>query len=280
MPFGFRHRTAELSRRIDPELNSLIGARKRLLLGRAVSHASREFRHFSDKYLILIAPIDNDLIFMHQLLLPAYGACPTLTVLLRRTIRDHLRRAQPEKILNVFQRIRFRFFRACGLASGCTSFASLRRQCRQAPMLQNNTANLVRLGLAAIIPSGEGNLSYDRSRGRQKTAGVSRVSRFLLIHSNSARLNAMPRVLHPHIVSDSHLCGGSPRIEGSRIPVRTIVVYVLHHGTTPEALLGYYPQLSLAAIYDALSYYYDNREEIDVEIAANAALEPPAPSLS
>jgi hypothetical protein len=62
--------------------------------------------------------------------------------------------------------------------------------------------------------------------------------------------------------------------------VRTIVVYVLHHGTTPEALLGYYPQLSLAAIYDALSYYYDNREEIDAEIAANAALEPPAPSLS
>jgi uncharacterized protein (DUF433 family) len=45
-------------------------------------------------------------------------------------------------------------------------------------------------------------------------------------------------------------------------------------------LLGYYPQLSLAAIYDALSYYYDNREEIDAEIAANAALEPPAPSLA
>jgi uncharacterized protein (DUF433 family) len=94
----------------------------------------------------------------------------------------------------------------------------------------------------------------------------------------------MPRVLHPHIVSDSHLCGGSPRVEGSRIPVRTIVVYILHHGTTPEALLGYYPQLSLAAIYDALSYYYDNREEIDAEIdaeiAANAALEPPTPSLA
>jgi len=54
------------------------------------------------------------------------GACPTLTVLLRRTIRDHLRRSRPEKILNVFQRIRLRFFRACGLASGRTSFASSR----------------------------------------------------------------------------------------------------------------------------------------------------------
>jgi hypothetical protein len=54
------------------------------------------------------------------------GACPTLTVLLRRTILDHLRRARPEKILNMFQRIRLRFFRACGFASGRTSFASSR----------------------------------------------------------------------------------------------------------------------------------------------------------
>src|SRR5437016_14240403 len=58
------------------------------------------------------------------------GACPTLTVLLRRTIRDQLHRSRPEKILNVFQRIHLRFFRACGLASGRTSFASSRRQCR------------------------------------------------------------------------------------------------------------------------------------------------------
>ena len=54
------------------------------------------------------------------------GSCPTLIVLLRRTIHDHLRRARPEKILNIFQRIRLRFFRACGLVSGCTSFASSR----------------------------------------------------------------------------------------------------------------------------------------------------------
>src|SRR6185436_5827965 len=57
------------------------------------------------------------------------GACPILTLLLRRTICDHLRRSRPEKILDVFQRIRLRFFRACGLASGHSSFASSRRQC-------------------------------------------------------------------------------------------------------------------------------------------------------
>jgi len=58
------------------------------------------------------------------------GAWPTLTVLLRRTIRNHLHRSRPEKILTVFQRIHFRFFLACGLASGRASFASSRRQCR------------------------------------------------------------------------------------------------------------------------------------------------------
>jgi hypothetical protein len=50
-----------------------------------------------------------------------------LTVLLRRTIRDHLRRARPKKILTVLQRIRLRFFRALRRSSGRTSFASLRR---------------------------------------------------------------------------------------------------------------------------------------------------------
>jgi len=61
---------------------------------------------------------------------PLWEPVPHWPTLLRRTIRDHLRRSRPEKILNVFQRIRLWFFRACGLASGRASFASSRRQCR------------------------------------------------------------------------------------------------------------------------------------------------------
>ena len=38
-----------------------------------------------------------------QFQLSFLGASPTLPLLLQRTIRDHLRRSQPEKILNVFQ---------------------------------------------------------------------------------------------------------------------------------------------------------------------------------
>jgi uncharacterized protein (DUF433 family) len=83
---------------------------------------------------------------------------------------------------------------------------------------------------------------------------------------------AMPKVLHPHITSDSAICGGSPCIAGTRFSVRVVVGYVLHLGLTPEELQADFPHLSLAAIYDALSYYYDNRVEVDAEIKANDEL--------
>src|SRR5207344_3478636 len=75
------------------------------------------FDHIAaDRYLISISSYPVECL----------GACPTLTFLLRRMMRDHLRRSRPEKILNVFQRIHLRFFRACGLASGPISFTSSR----------------------------------------------------------------------------------------------------------------------------------------------------------
>lgn len=82
----------------------------------------------------------------------------------------------------------------------------------------------------------------------------------------------MSTVVHPHIAIDPKICGGSPRIEGTRITVRTIVIYILLHGQTPEELLTHYPHISLASIYDALSYYYDNRETIDKEIAEHLSV--------
>jgi len=83
----------------------------------------------------------------------------------------------------------------------------------------------------------------------------------------------MPKVLHPHISSDPTVCGGSPRIVGTRFSVRVVVGYILHQGLTPEELHTAFPHLSLAAIYDALAYYYDNREDIDAEIKADSDLD-------
>lgn len=84
----------------------------------------------------------------------------------------------------------------------------------------------------------------------------------------------MSTVTHPHIVTDPEVCGGSPRLAGTRITVRTVVIAILLHGLTSEELLQHYPHLSLAAVYDALSYYYDHREAIDREIAEHEELDP------
>jgi hypothetical protein len=47
-------------------------------------------------------------------------------LLLRRTMTRHMLCSRSRKILNVFQRIRLRFFTTCGLASACPSLSSLR----------------------------------------------------------------------------------------------------------------------------------------------------------
>lgn len=48
------------------------------------------------------------------------------------------------------------------------------------------------------------------------------------------------------------------------------MVYILHQGMTPEEMAEHWSSLSLAQIYDALSYYYyDHKEEIDKSIERN-----------
>ncbi len=89
-----------------------------------------------------------------------------------------------------------------------------------------------------------------------------------------------PRITHPHITHDAAVCGGSPIIAGTRFPVRSVVTYVLLRGLTPEELVERFPHLTLAQVYDALAYYYDNRQEVEADITANredaARQRPPA----
>jgi uncharacterized protein (DUF433 family) len=44
-------------------------------------------------------------------------------------------------------------------------------------------------------------------------------------------------------------------------------------GETPEEILEKYPHLTLAQVYDALSYYYDHQEEIDRDMEADTEAE-------
>jgi uncharacterized protein (DUF433 family) len=73
---------------------------------------------------------------------------------------------------------------------------------------------------------------------------------------------------HPHIVRTAGVCGGRPHIRGSRVSVRAIAE-LFRGGESPQAIAEGYPHLALAAIFDAISYYLDHREEIEAEMAAN-----------
>ena len=66
---------------------------------------------------------------------------------------------------------------------------------------------------------------------------------------------------HPYIVKVEGICGGRPIIKGTRITV-WLVASLFKQGCSPEEILTTYPHLSPAAIYDALSYYFDYKEEI------------------
>lgn len=74
------------------------------------------------------------------------------------------------------------------------------------------------------------------------------------------------KIKHPHITSLKAHCGGSPIIAGTKFPVRSVVFYVLRQGMTPEELVKEFHHVTLAQVYDALSYYYENRKIIDKEL--------------
>ena len=78
-----------------------------------------------------------------------------------------------------------------------------------------------------------------------------------------------PRIMHPNVALDDRVCGGSPIIVSTRFPVRSVVHYVLRLGLAPEELVQRFPHLTLAQVHDALAYYYDNRQEVEADIAAN-----------
>lgn len=68
------------------------------------------------------------------------------------------------------------------------------------------------------------------------------------------------------IVRTDSVLGGDPRIEGRRIEGRRIGVLditerVLDNGVAPEQVAADY-DLELADVYRALTYYYDNAEEM------------------
>jgi uncharacterized protein (DUF433 family) len=73
---------------------------------------------------------------------------------------------------------------------------------------------------------------------------------------------------HRYIVTDEHILSGEPIITGTRTPVRAIVE-MWRQGMPPETIPQHLPHLTLAQVFDALSYYSDNQEEINQYIVRN-----------
>lgn len=79
------------------------------------------------------------------------------------------------------------------------------------------------------------------------------------------------RTEHPHIVKVSGVRGGEPIIAGTRVGV-AFIARLIQAGEEPSEIVAAFPHLEPAAVYDAVSYYLDHRDEIDA-LTANTTLE-------
>jgi len=73
-------------------------------------------------------------------------------------------------------------------------------------------------------------------------------------------------IKHLYIEKDPSKYEGKAVIKGTRIPVASLVNHY-RSGMSVEEIIEGFPSLSPAQLFDALSYYFDNKDEIDRELA-------------
>jgi uncharacterized protein (DUF433 family) len=84
----------------------------------------------------------------------------------------------------------------------------------------------------------------------------------------SAPETTKPIIEHPYVTRREDTCGGKPIIVGTRIKVAQIAIERERMGWTPDEIIEAHPHLTLAQVYDALSYYFDHLDEIHADIRA------------
>lgn len=73
---------------------------------------------------------------------------------------------------------------------------------------------------------------------------------------------------HHYIVKDDDILSGEPIIKGTHTPVRAIVE-TWRMGVAPEEIPIGMPHITLAQVFNALSYYSDHQSEINIYIERN-----------
>jgi uncharacterized protein (DUF433 family) len=81
-----------------------------------------------------------------------------------------------------------------------------------------------------------------------------------------------PPLIVEHIELTPGVCGGKPRIAGTRIRVQDVAIWHEQWGYSPEEIVTRYPQLTLADVHAALAYYFDHQDEIQQHIKDAEAL--------
>ena len=71
---------------------------------------------------------------------------------------------------------------------------------------------------------------------------------------------------HPYVVRDSRISRGSPVVKGTRVRVVDIAIEYEYLDRTPDEIVNAHPHLELKQVHDALSFYYENRRELDEKI--------------
>ncbi len=81
-----------------------------------------------------------------------------------------------------------------------------------------------------------------------------------------AQISPQVNSLIPGIEQTPGVCGGKPRIAETRIRVQDIAIWHERLGRSADEIVSSHPQLTLAGVYGALSYYHAHRELIDAQM--------------
>ncbi len=77
----------------------------------------------------------------------------------------------------------------------------------------------------------------------------------------------METTITKHIEKTPGVCGGRACIAGHRVRVADVVVWHEKRGYSPDEIVDLFPGVTLADVHAALTYYFDNRSEIEAEFA-------------
>jgi uncharacterized protein (DUF433 family) len=74
-----------------------------------------------------------------------------------------------------------------------------------------------------------------------------------------------------HIVSQPHVCAGKPCIAGTRLRVQDVYVWHELQGLSADEIVSRFPDITMADVYAALTYFWEYREEVQRQMREETA---------